>query len=334
MHFVRAKFRTKMKYLYVLVSNSKDYYSEQAFISIYSLKLKTPNAFVSLLVDNQTADYLKNDFQELIKSVNEFKTVELDSKYSNKEKSRILKTTMRQHIDGDFLFIDCDTVICEDLSEIEKCEFDIGCVLDTHVPMSRHSFNDWIIRNYKKCGFEESVNKDFHFNSGVIYCKDNAKVRHFFDDWYTLWKISCKKNIDIDQPSFNQANAINNDTITELPAKWNCQLAHGGIKYISDAKIIHYFASNKYFKSPYLLADNAILRKIRMQKTIPNECTELLLNSRIAIDEKATLLSSDISTQIFFHQPFREIVYIFNNHKLLYNILRGLFFIYGKLHRG
>ncbi|MBQ3784439.1 MAG: hypothetical protein II838_13540 [Lachnospiraceae bacterium] len=323
-----------MKYLYVLVSNLADYYSEQAFLSIYSLKLKTPNAFISLLVDNQTAEYLKTEFQELIKSVDEFKEVELDSKYTNKEKSRILKTTMRQHIEGDFLFIDCDTVICEDLSEIEKCEFDIGCVLDTHVPMSRHSFHDWIIRNYKKCGFEESLSSDFHFNSGVIYCKDNSKVKHFFDDWYTLWKTSYEKGIDIDQPAFNQANVINHNIISEISNKWNCQLVHGGFKYILEAKIIHYFASNKYFKSPYILADNAILKEIRLQKAIPNKYADLVSNSRVAIDEQSTLLSSDISREIFDHQPFREIVYIYNKHSFLYKILRVCFFIYGKLHRG
>lgn len=43
-----------MKFLYVLVSNERDIYYEQTYISILSLKHFNPNACVHLLVDNLT----------------------------------------------------------------------------------------------------------------------------------------------------------------------------------------------------------------------------------------------------------------------------------------
>ena len=322
-----------MKYLYVLVSNLADYYSEQAFLSIYSLKLKTPNAFISLLVDNQTAEYLKTEFQELIKSVDEFNVVELDSKYTNKEKSRILKTTMRQHIEGDFLFIDCDTVICEDLSEIEKCDYDIGCVLDSHVPAAMHWGRNWMVENYKKCGFYESIDKATHFNSGVIYSKDNFLTRKFFSDWVSLLQQSVKEKITIDQPSFNQADILNGSLIKELPGKWNCQLVQGGVKYLTEAKIIHYFASQRNFRSPYLLADKKILQYIKNFKTLSAECVAVLANPKQAIDETTALLSPDVPIEILFHQPFQELVYIHKHCQCLYKLLRGISYIFGKFHK-
>ena len=322
-----------MKYLYVLVSNSTDFYSEQAFLSIYSLKLKTPNAFVSLLVDNHTAEYLEKKFQELIKSVNEFKVIELDKEYSNKEKSRILKTTMRQQIDGDFLFIDCDTVICDDLSEIEKCQLDIACVLDSHVPVSIHWGKIWMMKNYKKCGFTESINKPTHFNSGVIYCKDNPITRKFFADWACLMQQSVKAGIYIDQPSFNQADIINGSLIKELTGEWNCQLVQGGVKYLCNAKIIHYFASQKNFRSPYLLADKKILDDIRVQRKITDKIMSFFLNPKAAISEQSRLLSPDIPIELFFHQPFSELVYIYRNQTFVYKILRFICFLSSKLHK-
>lgn len=322
-----------MKYLYVLVSNSTDFYSEQAFLSIYSLKLKTPNAFVSLLVDNHTAEYLEKKFQELIKSVNEFKVIELDKEYSNKEKSRILKTTMRQQIDGDFLFIDCDTVICDDLSEIEKCQLDIACVLDSHVPVSIHWGKIWMMKNYKKCGFTESINKPTHFNSGVIYCKDNPITRKFFADWACLMQQSVKAGIYIDQPSFNQADIINGSLIKELTGEWNCQLVQGGVKYLCNAKIIHYFASQKQFRSPYLLSNQKIFEDIKNKRYISEEHCAMLYNPKTAIDENARLQSPDIAMELFFHQPFLELVHIYRKHKLCYKILRGLSWLMLKCHK-
>jgi hypothetical protein len=320
-----------MKYLYVLVSNSADYYSEQAFLSIYSLKQKTPNAFVSLLVDNQTAEYLENDFKELIKSVNEFKIVDLDSKYSNKEKSRILKTTMRQHIDGDFLFIDCDTVICEDLSEIEKCEYDIGCVLDTHVTMDKHSYKQMIIHNYKQCGFNKCIDYKFHFNSGIIYCKDNHLTRNFFNDWHSLWLISQKQKIIIDQPSFNYAHIKNAEIIKELNGEWNCQLIHGGARFLSTAKIIHYFSSVGKFRCPYSINNAKIFELVRETKGIATNLHKLLETPKSLFEEQTTLVV--IPASVLYQAPVRELVRLYNKNSFIYTIYRYFFTLTEFLHR-
>lgn len=322
-----------MKILYVLVSNANDYYAEQAFLSIKSLRLQMPNAHVALLVDNNTAKYIESNFMELKHEIDEYKVINLDSNISNKIKSRILKTTMRQHIDGDFLFIDCDTIICSDLSDIENCGYDIASVLDSHVLVDRHWNQKWIKKNYIKCGFDESEKNNSHFNSGVIFCKDNVQTKKFFSDWASLMHKSIDVGCSIDQAAFNQANVINSGIIKELPGTWNCQLVHGGVKYISNAKIIHYFASIKKFRSPYLLADKNILKDIRNNKKITEHVLLLLKNPRTAIDEKAPLLSPEIPIAIFFHEPFMELVYIYNHFQFLYKFLRCLCMLFGKFHK-
>lgn len=299
-----------MKYLYVLVSNSADYYSEQCYMSVYSLKLNTPNAFVSLLVDKNTNEYLQQNFPQLLEAVNEVKAVSLNS-VSNKEKSRILKTSMRQHIDGDFLFIDCDTVICEDLSEIEKCEYDMGCVLDTHVPIDKHFRKRIIIENYKKCGFNEALCSNYHFNSGVIFCRDNENTRHFFDNWHSLWKKNFEKQIIIDQPSFNQANMIASNIIQELQGEWNCQLICGGVKYYRTAKIIHYYASWGSNNSPFYIDQKNVYEYIRKNKAISDNLQSRIRNVSSLLEDNNTLVSGNFS---------RDLLLSINAHPSIYTL--------------
>lgn len=324
---------SKMKYLYVLVSSEFDFYAEQAFLSVFSLKKYNPNAFVSFLMDTETENYLRSCFENFFHFIDEVKVISLSNK-SNKEKSRILKTTMRNYIDGDFLFIDCDTIVCEDLSSIANSNCDMACVLDTHVSVDKHTFRNAIISNYKKCNFEVAVAENVHFNSGVIWCKDNERTRNFFNDWEKLWKKSSQHGIIIDQPSFNYANVINNKMVNELTGDWNCQLIHGGVKYLSSAKIIHYFSSiNNKYGNPFIINNKSIFQEIKNSKLITPHLVDLLNNPRQLIENNSTLLGDDVPRVLLYQAPMRELVYLFKNHKKIYNFLRYIFCAVEKIHK-
>ena len=95
-----------MKYLYVCTSSKKDFFLEQTFVSITTLKINTPNAFVTLLIDKATEKTLDESRENIKKIVDEIIIIDLDESLSAKVRSRLLKTSMRLHIQGDFLFID------------------------------------------------------------------------------------------------------------------------------------------------------------------------------------------------------------------------------------
>lgn len=311
-----------MKYLYVLVSNSNDYYSEQAFISILSLKLHTPNCFVVLLTEQNTSKYLRQCFDELITLIDECKVVNLDDKYSNMEKSRILKTTMRQHINGDFLFIDCDTVICDDLSDIEICNYNMACVLDNHMVVSKHWRKDIIKKNAVKCGFNESLSFDYHFNSGVIYCKDNQYTRAFFEVWHSLWLNTHDKGIHQDQISLHQANVVYDGFITEIGGQWNCQLVNGGVRFLSDAKIIHYFSSfNPCYGNPFLIDNTDILKRIRKERSLFPELELWIQNPKKAISNDSTLLGNAIPKKVLYDSLLASLIWLYMHNKRIYNCM-------------
>ncbi|MDR3001208.1 MAG: glycosyltransferase [Fibromonadaceae bacterium] len=237
-----------MKYLYCLVSGLKDIYYEQAFISITSLRMHTPNAFVSLLTDKETMDSIQNRKIDIRKIVNEVVIENFESNVSNLKRSRILKTTMRNKIDGDFLYIDGDTIICQDLNEIWNLDFDLGAVLDGHTSLSLNVQTFSIIKPLKTTlNKKDFYNYPHYFNSGLLLVRDTKFNSDFFKKWNENYFLSDRKGISIDQPSLALTNYQLDFPIKELDGKWNVQVWNGA-NYLHNVKIMHYFASegNEY----------------------------------------------------------------------------------------
>ena len=109
----------KTKILYILASSQSDIFWEQTFLSITSLRKTNPSVKVALLMDNITYSTLAETRAMLLKIIDEPVVISLDNVISNKEKSRVLKTNMRNYVDGDFLYIDSDALILSDLSTID-----------------------------------------------------------------------------------------------------------------------------------------------------------------------------------------------------------------------
>ena len=100
--------------------------------------------------------------------------------WSNHERSRLLKTNLRNIVEGDFLFIDTDTVIVGSLSDIDDCEYNIACVPDKHVPISQHSHRANIDNGARILGWH--VDDDLkYYNSGVVFVRDNDFTHKFLN---------------------------------------------------------------------------------------------------------------------------------------------------------
>ena len=259
---------SKIKYLYVLTSTPDDYYSEQVYLSAYTLKDSNPQAFLSLLTDRDTYLYLTNYFVKLLVMFDECKVIDVSFK-DNFEKSRYLKTTMREHINGDFLYIDGDTIICDDLSEIENCEYDVAGVLANN--QKTPPKNTWTKR-YAYLGYGETPS-DF-FNGGLLYVKDTELAHDFFKEWNSKWTQCLNSGVKHDQPSLNKTNTDFGNIMGILPDKWNMQTFFNGGK-TDNAKIVHYFASLKKI-SGYL---DVLFKKLRVEKSIDPNFKETLLNA-------------------------------------------------------
>ncbi|MCR5605836.1 MAG: glycosyl transferase [Treponema sp.] len=272
-----------MKYVYVLVSGEKDYYYEQALMSAYSMRLHNKNAHVIVLVDNKTNASFTGKREALKDYVDEIISVDFDESVPNVDRSRLIKTSIPEYVAGDFLYIDCDTIITSDLSEIEdtnKYPFATAGILDGHTSIEEHIHKDYFLARDKKLGFTACKNQGYSINGGLVLCRDSEEGKELFKKWNELWKYSAyEKNDKHDQSALNEANWRTGNKMQLLPGEWNCQPGHGGLAYLENAKIIHYFSSEmsgrKYIPY-YKLAQKDIQQRIKDEGKIPEDIKDMI----------------------------------------------------------
>lgn len=292
-----------MKIVYVLTSSEEDYYYEQFFLSLSSLRLLNPYAEVIALTDLKTKQSLigKRERYEIL--VSELKTINVPEDFSKKESSRWIKTSIHKYISGDFLYIDCDTIITDNLEKTLFLGNGIGAILDTHVTLNNHHLINHFKKEDAKAGFFSSTKSNTRYNGGIIYCKNDTQAQMFYEKWHSLWGESKKRGCSQDMPSLNQSNYELGDVITELNGEWNCQISHNGLPFLANAKIIHYYATSLNSLEPaYKLASTSILKSIKKTGELSPEIKKLLENPKAAFEplsriiaDKATINALDKS---------------------------------------
>lgn len=229
------------KYLFVLTSSPKDFFCEQTLVAIASLRVHNPNAFVTLLTDDRTAESLTGKRAVLKETVDELKVLALDETLSPMQRSRYLKTVMRNEVDGDFLYMDSDIAVVGNLDIPEEWRGGIYAVLDFHTNLHKAINRKKVLNAAKMLGFSPILNDEL-FNGGVMFASDTPEVRAFFKKWHELWEYSVSKNYPYDMAALAETDFSFGYKIRKMPGEWNCQLAYGK-RFLPDAKILHFFGS-------------------------------------------------------------------------------------------
>jgi lipopolysaccharide biosynthesis glycosyltransferase len=302
---------TDMHYVYVLTSSISDLYYEQFYLSSSSLRLFNPDADIILLVDRKTKNTLLEKRSGYEKIVSDIKVVDCPNELTQKEISRWLKTSIPNYVSGDFLFIDCDTIITEKIDCSVFNNIKIGAVLDTHVPLSRHHLRNTFLEDGKRLGFLSAFGFDSYFNGGLIVYKESQESHRFFERWHTLWLKSREMGNSQDMPSLNQANCDCDNIITELDGSWNCQISHNGLPYLNNAKIIHYYATSLLsFTPPFIPASDEVLQSIKENGTISADVMKLLNNPRAAFFESTRVISDKNTLDILDSNFFSKLLWL------------------------
>ena len=264
--------------VYVLTSTSKDIYLEQAYASMYSLKYYMPEAHIILLTDRETEKTFTGLRKEEIKYADEIVVIDLDAqKYNGQKRSRILKTSVRKYIKGDFLFIDCDTIITKPLDDIEKIDAEIAACWDTHSLFKDNPYRDLCVRHAKLLGWDVEQ-EEVYFNSGVIYVKDTPLTHQFYELWNKNWFEGETRGVNMDQPAFALTNFQMGHIVKVLPDIWNCELKHG-IKFLKDTNIVHYLCTNAskgQDKQLFIMNEKSELLKIKETGEITPDIIETI----------------------------------------------------------
>lgn len=280
----------KTKFVYVLVSSSEDCYYEQTLCSVYSLKLHNPQAGVYLVVDELTASNLTGKRAAICDYIKEIIKIKVPDEFNQMQRSRYLKTNLRKFIDGDMLFVDSDTLIVSSLEEVDHFDFEIGAVADAHVNIKDYKSKDKIYKWAKIGDWDVDENKPY-LNSGVIYVKDSVITRDFYEKWYHYWYKNYKKGLYKDQSSLAKTNVIMGYLIKEMSGFWNCQFIEGGLKYLSGAKIIHYYSSRGNL--PYYFSRKDFYHDLKDSGKLPEQLKKYIENPFTAFSSDSSIVAGN-----------------------------------------
>ena len=233
----------KTQIVYALVSPEKDVFLEELWVSVWSLRQHEPDVIVNVVVDEQTAKRVKAN-AELMTLITNVVVADVPEKYTPKERSREIKTRIRELIKGDFFYIDTDTVICKSLSEIDNCEYDVAGIPDSNASLKDNRFAGGMIGSVKEIFGSDVSNCEYLINGGVIYAKDNDVAHDLFRRWNKNWTYSCfEKGNSQDQPALWQSDYEMGNVIKLLPDVYNSQVAMS-LQYFADAAIVHFLHMN------------------------------------------------------------------------------------------
>ena len=213
----------KTKLVYVLTCAPEATYIEQALMAVWSARYWNPSAHIVLLTDDKTELLLHGKRGEILQYITEkivipFEEYSLTPLY----RSRWIKTQVRQMIEGTFLFVDCDTICCRSISEIDDFICEVGAVGDDNTLFSQNVSKEEI--SQKVSPLCDISKEEYYFSSGVIFCKDTPATRNFFALWHAYWKEGLAFGIKIDQPSLAKANIEMGHLIKPIANEWNMVL--------------------------------------------------------------------------------------------------------------
>lgn len=270
--------------VYVLVANEKNLYLEEMWVSIFSLRRHHPEATVKVLVDMETKEYLSR-FPQLTSMIDETVVVQTPAGYNAKQRSRQIKTTIRNVLKGDYIFIDTDTVICkpldgivEDIAEMKDFR-GIAAVREGHATMKDTLFPP---TGTVKRIFDIDISQSpLMTNSGVMFVADIPFTHEFYKRWNENWKRSCfEKGNSQDQPSLYATDCQYGYVIRELSGIYNAQVAMS-LKYYADAVILHWwhmdFIEDQSY-SPYFSLK--IYQDLKKEGEITPQIEELIINAK------------------------------------------------------
>ena len=249
------------KICYVLTSLGADLYEEMTCISVSLSRRLYPDAEILVLVDEITNINLAKSQSPLLSLACQIVCVNTGLK-EPAARSRFVKTSMRQVVDGDFVFLDADALPIRRFDECASLGVDVAAALDLNDHSGRSCVPRFAQERLCSCGWTEPLLQ--YFNSGVIYMRDSPKVRKFGHEWHKRWEQMFIETGDHrDQPSFNSALQVEDLKVAILPDSFNASVYVSPLK-ARNAKIIHYWMNASSGHAP---ANTLIEHLLRMWRT-------------------------------------------------------------------
>jgi hypothetical protein len=230
-----------MQVCYVLACDGWNDHAAMVCISAATLRRQHPNVEIVVLGDHATLSHLGTARATLERFAD--RIIQVDGVEGNsRERSRILKTTMRQHLKGRFVFLDLDTVVLGKLDALFKSPQPLGIALD----YESGSVDERDRQIYER--LDSSHYPSRAFNSGVMSVDDSPSVRAFFDEWHRRWRLSRDFGRLEDQPSLNSTIAAQQFPVEVLAPSYNAMILYFPQRFRT-CRIAHFLASTEMYRT-------------------------------------------------------------------------------------
>lgn len=295
--------------VYTVISTENDYFLEELWVSVFSLRQFHPDDKVVVMTDAPTAARI-SERPQLKSLITVIKVIPMPEAYDNKHRAREIKTNIRNLIDGDFLFIDTDTVICKPLDEVDTLSVkNLAMVPELHGPFKKHFCYEYTYKDIIRIFGTDCSDSKYWFNSGCMLVIDNELTRKFFADWKKNWTYSAfEKHEYSDQRPLLKTDQDYGYIIECLPDVYNCQVALS-MQYFYDAKIVHFWhIKDDFFMdltySPF--TSKYVYKQVKEYKTITPEVSNLIVTCKHTFTSPSMIVGrKDIE---FLMSPFNTVL--------------------------
>lgn len=262
-----------MRFVYVVISQGNDTYLDLTYLSAKVLRASNPSSRISVYLDAETLGFIQASKHLLQEVVDDFVPCMTPDK-SNVFKSRYIKTRLRKWIQGDFIYLDSDTLPIKPLDEL------------AHIPGSFAACLNWNQEekpNYcerEKAYFEQYALKlpQFYVNGGVLVWRDTPFAHDLSKRYISYWDLAATDEVYYDQPALNAALAqVSHEEVKLLDASYNAQYL-ANIERSLDAKIWHGYFSNQSSMLHYVQMG---VQMIQTTHSLKQSWVEALLSKRL-----------------------------------------------------
>jgi|GEM_PF-3310533 len=231
---------TKLQIAYVLCTETSDGFHVLA-ASAALTRTTVPNCTMVCVIDRKTHKLAKSAGIRLRAWMDKVVVVKTPHR-TPLFKSRYLKTTLRSHLTGDFLYLDIDAVIV-DPQVLTRLDCDCLAASQNRDHVDRVGcFPEHIGRRiYQPMGW----NYPFlpYANAGVMFCRDNPQCHAIYSRWHELWNEQVTKlKSHLDQAAFNRALWESPGALKLMPPEFNPPVDVGP-EFETGAWIYHYYIS-------------------------------------------------------------------------------------------
>lgn len=320
----------KTQIVYALTASPNDLFLQETWASVYSLRLYEHDRDVKVLCNKPTADYIRR-FPELVALFTEIIVVDVPEDYGQDYCSRVIKTSIRQHISGKFLYVDTDTIFAGSLEYIDELTCDVAAVPEFNVPASDYYFRDTYIGKVRRFFNIDVSDAPRLHNGGVIYAADTPMAHEFYKRWYDNWYDSAvvRRCGVADQPPLMKADKDMGYIVAELPSEYNCQMAMC-IEHFFEARIIHYihFYLLPAPHNPFI--DKSIYKQIKCDGAVTETTAKIIRNPKSAFKTPSAIVDGK-TIEFLLSSPGHVFLCVFRHGGWMLSIMHKVSAVFNKI---